>query len=492
MIEIKDFKRRILVVADSPTVSTGFAQVSRNVLKNLYDSGLYEIDMVGINYDGGWSREDFDNKYYYIDNLIPAMSPQGGDLYGRQLTLDCLAGVHSVLKPPYDILFTIQDHFILGVNSSKSNMSFSNSVKALQKNTMLSKYFDNSFTWIGYFPVDGDLKEQWVTKSIGLADFPVAYCEYGKNQILKFDNDDLNLKDRLSVIRHGTNTDDFYPLSAEERIELRKKYFYKFIKDDTFIITNVNRNQPRKDLVRTLMVFKKFKERVPNSLLYLHCRVDDNGGNLHDYAKFVGLEDGDFLYPKNFNERVGVPINVVNEIYNASDVLITTTLGEGWGLSITEAMSTKLPVVAPNITSIPEILNTVDGFNPNTSRGITFKSGATESEKLSLGVNDNEVIRPISNVDDAVEKLLWVYNNREKTKEIVERAYTWATELTWESEGKKWLEVFFKAIEKNDKIRSGKHLQKLNRNDKCPICETEGRDLKIKKCDKHKDFFLEK
>ena len=45
-------KRKVLVWADSPTVATGFAQVSRNVLKELYKTGEYKFDMVGINFYG--------------------------------------------------------------------------------------------------------------------------------------------------------------------------------------------------------------------------------------------------------------------------------------------------------------------------------------------------------------------------------------------------------------------------------------------------------
>ena len=56
-------KRKVLVLADSPTCATGFAQVSRNVLKNLYDTGRYEIDMIGINYTGHYDKKEFEKKY---------------------------------------------------------------------------------------------------------------------------------------------------------------------------------------------------------------------------------------------------------------------------------------------------------------------------------------------------------------------------------------------------------------------------------------------
>ncbi|NCY12365.1 MAG: glycosyltransferase, partial [Burkholderiaceae bacterium] len=42
-------------------------------------------------------------------------------------------------------------------------------------------------------------------------------------------------------------------------------------------------------------------------------------------------------------------------MYNASDLYVTTTLGEGWGLTLTEAMATRTPVICPISTSFIEM-----------------------------------------------------------------------------------------------------------------------------------------
>ena len=216
-------KRKILVLADAPTVSTGFAQVSRNVLKELHATGNYEIDMIGINYDGAFDRKEFEEKYPYLNKLVPSHRPGSSDMYGREYALNVLSGAVKELSPPWDIFFTIQDHFILEAKSSVSGECFAKSVKQMQKNTLMSKYRQNHFIWVGYYPVDGMLKQTWVDNAIAKSDFPVAYCEFGKQEMMKFASEENKLDDRISVIRHGTNTDDFYLLPEKKRKEVFRK-----------------------------------------------------------------------------------------------------------------------------------------------------------------------------------------------------------------------------------------------------------------------------
>ena len=75
-------------------------------------------------------------------------------------------------------------------------------------------------------------------------------------------------------------------------------------------------------------------------------------------------------------------------------------------------------------------------------RGVPLKAGSTLSEWTTDGPTDYERMRPITNVDDAVKKLIWVYDNPEKTEHIKERAYQWVQNLGWEAISKKWDELF--------------------------------------------------
>ena len=100
-----DKKIKILALCDSPTCATGFAQVSRNILRMLYETGKYDIDVIGINHDGNpYDRDKFPYRIWPAQNhLIP--DAKYHDLFGRQLYLDKLG------TGTYDLTWILQDTF---------------------------------------------------------------------------------------------------------------------------------------------------------------------------------------------------------------------------------------------------------------------------------------------------------------------------------------------------------------------------------------------
>lgn len=510
-------KIKILALCDSPTTATGFAQVSRNILKGLHDTGKYDIDIMGINYHG-----DYYDRKTHPYNIYPAM-PQGYyDVYGRERFISALTNnlESAGLVAPWDLVFTIQDPFVLeGLGLS---FPFAEQIKVCQELWKRSIPAEHWFKWIGYFPVDSDLKENWVTRSIAIPDFPVAYCDWAKEKILEFDKPDLSLtfkvgvkegdgkkkatiaidtiESRIEVINHGVDLESFSPLSKKEKTEFRKRYFKGKVKDDTYLVVNISRNQPRKDLARTMKAFAMFKDKVTNSHLYLHCKPNDVGGSIDELARNFNLIPGeDYTLPENFDEGKGFGIDIVNNIYNCADLCVTTTLGEGWGFITTEAMACKTPILAPNITSILDIFNSHHfDYSENMLvqsqdiRGIPVKAGSTSSEWIALGLQDNERVRPLTNVDDMVAKMLWAYKHPSDVQKIVERAYTWVQGLSWEHIVKQWEGVFDKAYEALKVERDfGKKIDSARRNDPCPC----GSGKKFKHChatenklDKYKDW----
>lgn len=495
---VPDKKIRLLVLADSPTSATGFAQVSRNILNRLAKTGKFAIDVIGINYHGDYYDRD---KFPYA--IYPAM-PQGwADMYGRDRVTAALTGGQEKygLVPGWDIIFTIQDPFV--IEGLGLNYPFAEQLKVTEAMWKRMLPPDQWFKWVAYWPVDAELKENWVTKAMALPDTNVAYCDWGKEQILKWDKPDgfktkfslaqkegsnktpamftsPPLKDRIEVIHHGVDTEVFKPLPEKEVKAFRKQYFGDHVKDDTFLVINVSRNQPRKDLARTLAAFAKFKEKVPNSHLYLHCQANDAGGGIEEMAHNFNLVIGtDYSVPTDFSANSGYPVETVNKIYNAADLCISTTLGEGWGFITTEAMATKTPICAPYITSIRDIFGGKEGDELDQFRGVPVRAGSTDSEWICMGLDDNERIRPLTNVSDMVEKMMWVYTNPEKVKQMTDRAYEWVQTLAWDNIAKQWAEVFDRTYAELQKERKlGEAIDKTNRNDPCP-CNS---GLKFKKC----------
>jgi glycosyltransferase involved in cell wall biosynthesis len=398
-------KIKILAYMDAPTCATGFGTVSRNIFEALYKTGRYEIDIFGINYWG--------DPHNFPYRIWPA-GTGSNDPYGRQ------KAVNMIPQMDFDILFFLQDTFILDFLPTLI--------------PHLKTQRQKPFKSICYYPIDSVLKPEW-GQNVSVIDTLVAYCKFGKQETLKA------LPDRdIRIINHGINTRDYFPLPETEVRAFRERYFGP--QADKFIITNLNRNQQRKDIPRTLTAFKKFRETVPDSLLYLHMAMKDQGWNLPEVCKSMGFNiSKDVIFPKNFGPNQGYPIDVVNALYNVSDVVVSTTTGEGFGLSWIEAMATKTPVIMPDNTSMTEFII--------EDRGYLVKSGINDS-LFTILPHDNEILRPLIDVDDMVDKLVYIYNNKEEAAQKAENAYKWVIEeMDWQKGiAKQWVDLFDESYEK--------------------------------------------
>lgn len=402
-------KRRVLWLSDF-NCATGLATVAHNMIDQLLQAKIYDFDVVGINHMG----EPYDFKkwpfpiYPARDFTKTGKSIWYDDPYGRPRFLSLLT------KGDYDIVFTLPDVFIMEPIASR--------IEEIKQT--------KNFKWIYYYAIDGKVRENWINNSVLLADYPIAYTHFGKRETMK-----INPAANPRVIYQGINTGVFYPL--DDIAPFRKMYFREHA--DKFIVANINRNQPRKDIPRSIAAFARFKKERPHSLLYLHMNPADVGGNIIEMAEFWGLKQNvDFMVPEQYDEYQGYPADVLNKLYNASDVVISTTLGEGWGLTVTEAMATKTPVIIPDHTALSEI-----GAG---GRARLVKCG---SDHICLGAIDFNQYRPLTDIENLVTALVDCHDNREKHKRMAEQAYKWVITLSWDQIGKQWLEVFETASKKN-------------------------------------------
>lgn len=400
-------KIKVLMYCDSPTCSTGFATVSRNICEGLYNTGMFAIEMLGINYWG--------NPHSFPYKIWPTFTNNEKDPYGRKKICSMIPNMD------FDLFFCLQDTFIL--DFIPSLFSFMNSRGKKYKS-------------IVYYPIDGDPKTSWI-KNIVNFDYIVPYTDFAKNKTLKCMNI-LNQKKDMSVIYHGVDTRKFYPIEDRKLIsDVRARSFGKY-KDD-FVIMNLSRNQRRKDIPRTIAVFKEFLKVVPNSVLYLHMAVNDYAGwRLDKVVESFDVPKDRVIFPDDFRVDTGVPIDALNLFYNSSDVVISTSHGEGFGLSYLEAMATKTPVVMPHNTAFSEIISPEIGY-------LAISGG--DPSLYTVLTSDGDVLRPMVDVNDMVDQLVTLYNDKEGTNKKVENAYKFVTsEMDWQKHiVPKWIDLFLEA-----------------------------------------------
>lgn len=388
--------------------TTGFATVSTNIVDELkrHFGERLTLHIFAVNYFGAVATPDA------YTTVIPAskvgLKP---DAFGRYEFLATLKANE------YDAIFMIQD---IGVIAPFiEHLRHIKNVKA--------EGGKKTFKTIFYFPVDNaHYLKRWFD-DFSFLETIVTYTDYGKREIVKRREE---LKPKIKVIPHGTNEKHFYPLDKKIIAEKRKDYFGKHA--DKFIITCVNRNQPRKDIPNTILSFKHYRDNYnKNSVLYLHMNaLDEMGWNLKVILEQLDLVPGeDVLFPPEGLEDAGAKISLMNEIYNTSDMYLTTTTGEGWGLGITEAMMCKLPVLAPNNTSIIEM-------GDNGQRIFTLE------ETYPYCATYDSIMREQSNYVEVAEKIDHIKNHPEEVAVKTQTAYDYARTLSWENVCKKWIELF--------------------------------------------------
>lgn len=164
---------------------------------------------------------------------------------------------------------------------------------------------------------------------------------------------------KAGFVGHGTDTRDFFPLHRDRmtarRIARKQIYGERKLPEDAFVVLNVNRPYRRKRLDLTLEAFRLFAAGKENVFLHMHLGLTTlfEVRELERLIGETGLEQQVFL--TWFGTESPLPgKDWLNRLYNASDVGMTTAMGEGWGLGLFEHAATGAPVVAPCHTSFIE------------------------------------------------------------------------------------------------------------------------------------------
>ena len=122
---------------------------------------------------------------------------------------------------------------------------------------------------------------------------------------------------------------------------------------DEFVVGSCGRLFPVKDYPLMIKAAKECTERNKN----IRFELAGDGPemqHLRDLVARLGLEDR-FTFKGHVDD--------MDNFYRGLDAFINTSLHEGIPMSVLEAMSFGLPVVAPNVGGLPEIIeNGIEGF----------------------------------------------------------------------------------------------------------------------------------
>ncbi len=388
---------KILIIGDAVAPS-GFARVIRSIFEPLRNE--YELHQLATRFDGG--------PHDYPWKLYPA--GKGESRYG----FDQIAPLIEQIRPAivfllYDISFQVP--FLEHLRKAKPQPRL-----------------------VFYSPVEsGPIAPEIMQRLSGVSRY-VVFSEYGRGEIEAAlrsvrEKDPAFEFPALDVIPHGVATEKFFPLpggKAEARSRMR-------LNDaehrDAFIVLNANRNMPRKRIDLTIHGFALFaKDKPANVKLYLHMATEDTGWNVLILAKRHRIFDR-LIMTQADNSRPTFTDEQLNDLYNACDVGINTTTGEGWGLPSFEHGATRAAQIVPRHTSLADLWNGAAEFVEPVMT-LTYPGNLTHAH----------IVTP-EGVAAALER---VYENSSHRDALAAAAYRNATrpEFNWNSIALHWRQLF--------------------------------------------------
>jgi glycosyltransferase involved in cell wall biosynthesis len=377
---------------------TGFARVTENVLERICEE--YEVIVLGNNWWG--DPHPLCDKYL----IYPSSTRHQTAPFGEQRIREI------VEKEKPDLIFIMNDLWILN--------ELYRQIQDIHKT--------RAFKFVGYYPMDSYGWTGCILDTMNDWDASICYTEFGAKEVVA-----AGYQKPIAVIPHGVTKGQFYPM---DKSDARKRLG---LSDDIFVVFNGNRNQFRKRIDITVEAFAKFAKDKPDTQLYLHMGLKDQGWDLMPmFARAMGREgldpNGRIILTAQSEGPPNVEVDFLNAIYNAADVGVNTCKGEGHGLVNHEHAGCRVAQVVPDHTSTKEI----------------FEGAGRLIRCDHVDVDTNYAREmPCPSADHLAEILTDLYENREKLDETARLCYERATSpcYDWDNIAPQFAGLFQEVLE---------------------------------------------
>jgi glycosyltransferase involved in cell wall biosynthesis len=166
------------------------------------------------------------------------------------------------------------------------------------------------------------------------------------------------------MIYHGVDTQTFRPVSQRPAtwdgkvLRTREDCKRAFNLDpDRKIVLRTDRNVERKFYHRLLAAMAEVFDRDPSVDLLMHCRPIDEGQNLIEEIGRMRPEHYSRIKLTNAHDTWrGLPTEGLVALLNAADLYVSTTGGEGFGLTLAESLACGVPVVVTGWAAETEVV----------------------------------------------------------------------------------------------------------------------------------------
>jgi len=370
---------RVLVIADM-AVHSGFGVVTANIFDRLVERGWY-VHTLAVNWRG--DHWDTRQKLYLPTQKIPT------DLYGKSRYIELV----GKLMP--DAIVLVNDPAV--VRDSLLSNPFDENLVLWRGVTMAEQTYRPPI--IAYMPIDGyDSPGSWDVLASRIT--RVAMTKFGREAMPEAD-----------VVWHGVDPKVFHV--RDKRASKEALGF----DPDRFLILRVDKNSIRKDYPATWKSLRPILRRYKDIDVHFHCAVRAEDGYDLDAVRFNDEDIRDRVsFSQNLTGYIGWDDESLGKLFSAADMFVSHAWGEGFGLTILQALAAGTPVVAQDCSAISEVVGDAGILIPPLMR-------------ITTPMGQDQCLPDIAAFTTAIERLYLGGGSRRKLRD---KAIAQAAKFSWD------------------------------------------------------------
>lgn len=319
--------------------TTGFARVTHSIGERLVEDYGYEISVLAVNYRGdSWLCERPGHDHVTPLRLYRPNAVLSTDTYGQTRVVEMLGKVE-----PDTVVMLFDPQVIL-------TFLFKNQYDPEQ---ILLRYRPI----LTYIPDDGiNLPPRW-TSVVPKVTNVVAMSKHGQKAYQP-----------SNLVYHGIDPETFWPIEDKPKITSNGlvcktkadcKRAFNFDADH-FLVGRVDTNSGRKDYPALVKALWPLMKKYSDIDVHFQCQDEGKGVGVRFQAMLsreaATVDPMRFHFPGMHSSYEGWPLADLNVLYSAFDCFVSTSRGEGFGLTLLEAAACGIPIVAQNVSAIPEVV----------------------------------------------------------------------------------------------------------------------------------------
>ena len=303
---------RIAWYSNSPKAATGYGTQTRQMLPRLKADG-HDVCVLGL-----WGHQSGIEVFETPSGPVP-LWPAGAMHYGRDVAD---AQARSWLGDDPGWIVTLYDVWVLG---------------SMWKGLPVA-----SWTPIDHLTVPPGVAE-WAKEHP-----TIAMSRFGQKALGAQGIDSVYIPHALERVYQPTESD------VRQRLGVPEDAFLVMMNAANIKAPHLD----RKGWGPNLRAFAMFARKHPDAVIYLHTDpTRPDGFPIPAYLSYLGLDEKQTRITDMLAYRAGIiDAQEMARLYTASDVLLSASLGEGFGLAVPESMACGTPAIVTDATAQPEIV----------------------------------------------------------------------------------------------------------------------------------------